>query len=156
MQINKMNYAIVRTIVAFTFFTVSSTIFCDLSYASEQPQIGNRYKIVRSVYLTGVYNSLNNRQLSREAARAYLDPIRYYKKADVAFQCEVPVRTIMTIISPAPKVWHIPFFANRYFVRLDPDLSRGLDVIIELNRGIEGNLDGLNPELFDKLSNETP
>ena len=42
-------------------------------------------------------------------------------------------------------------FANRYFVRLDPDLSRGLDIILELNRGIEGSLDGLNPELFERL-----
>jgi len=56
----------------------------------------------------------------------------------------------MTIVGPAPKVWHLPFFSSRYFVRLDPDPSLGLDVILELNRGIEGNLDGLNPELFDR------
>ena len=69
---------------------------------------------------------------------------------EVAFQCEVPVGTIMTIIGPAPKAWHLPFLANRYFVRLDPDLSRGLDVVLELNRGIEGSLDWLNPELFNR------
>ncbi len=45
-----------------------------------------------------------------------------------------------------------PFFiANQYFIQLDPDLSRGLDVELELNRGIEGSLDGLNPELFERL-----
>lgn len=76
--------------------------------------------------------------------------MRYYEKASVAFQCEVPTGTIMTIIGPAPKVWHLPFLANRYFVRLDPDLSRGLDVVLELNRGIDGSLDGLNPELFSR------
>ncbi|BBJ23509.1 hypothetical protein W01_14360 [Candidatus Nitrotoga sp. AM1P] len=69
----------------------------------------------------------------------------------MAFQNEVPVGTIMTIIGPAPRVWHLPFFANRYFVRLDPDVSRGLDVVLELNRGIEGGLDGLNSELFSRL-----
>jgi hypothetical protein len=100
--------------------------------------------------LTAVYDSLNNRQLSRETARAYVDPIQYYKKSSYAFQCEVPVGPIVTIIGPAPKVWHLPFFANRYFVRFDPDLSRGLDVVLELNRGIEGSLDGLNPEIFGK------
>jgi len=97
-----------------------------------------------------VYDSLNDRQLSRETAHAYLEAEQYYKKAPVAFQCEVPAGTIMTIIGPAPKVCHLPFLANRYFVRLDPDLSRGLDVILELNRGFEGSLDGLNPELFNK------
>lgn len=131
-------------------FTVTGTIFCGISYASEQPQPGNRYKIIRPVYLMAVYDSLNNRQVSRETARAYLHSMRYYEKASVAFQCEVPVGTIMSIISPAPKVWYLPFLANRYFVRLDPDLSRGLDVVVELDRGIEGSLDGLNPELFSR------
>lgn len=131
-------------------FTVTGTIFCGISYASEQPKSGNRYKIIRPVYLMAVYDSLNNRQVSRETARAYLHSMRYYEKASVAFQCEVPVGTIMSIISPAPKVWYLPFLANRYFVRLDPDLSRGLDVVVELDRGIEGSLDGLNPELFSR------
>ncbi len=143
MQMKKLDYAIVRNIIAFTFFTVSSTIFCDLSYASEQPQLGNRYKIIRPVYLMAVYDSLNNRQVSKETARAYL-----HKKSSVAFQCEVPVGTIMTIIGQVPKVWYLLFSANQYFVRLDPDLSRGLDVILQLDRGVEGSLDGLNPELF--------
>jgi hypothetical protein len=151
MQMNKLYYVIVLTTIAFTLFTVISTIIlCGLSYASEQQQPGNQYKIVRPVYLMAVYKSLNNRQISKEAARAYLHAEEYYNKAEVAFQCEVPVGTIMTIIGPAPKVWHLPFFANRYFVRLDPDLSRGLDIVLELNRGIEGSLDGLNPELFSR------
>ena len=145
------NYAIVRATIAFTLLTVSSTIFYGLSYASEQPRPGGRYKIVRPLYLTAEYNSLNKRQVSRETARAYLEATRYYKKSSVAFQSEVPAGTIMTIIGPAPKVWALPFFANRYFVRLDPDPSRGLDVVLALNRGIEGSLDGLNPELFSRL-----
>ena len=135
--------------MAFTLFTVIS-IFYNQSYA-DQLQPGNRYKIVRSVYLLAEYNSANNKQLSRATARAYLTdeqiPPRYW----MAFQFAVPVGTIMTIIGPAPKVWHLPFLANRYFVRLDPDLSRGLDVELALDRGFEGGPDGLNPEIFSRL-----
>lgn len=87
-----------------------------------------------------VYDSLNNRQISREAARAYLHSMRYHEKASVAFQYEVPAGTVMTIIGPAPKVWHLPFFPDRYYIKLDPDLSRGLDIVVELDRGIEGSL----------------
>ena len=143
------DYGIVRASVAVTLFTVIGAIFCGLSYASEQPQPGNRYKIVGPVYLSGVYRNLNNRQLNRQMAFGSLTVVRF-SGPEVAFQCEVPVGTIMTIIRSAPKVWHLPFFANRYFVRLDPDLSRGLDVDLELNRGIEGSLDGLNPEIFNR------
>lgn len=146
---NKLNCAIVCATIAFTLFAVIGAMFCDPSYA-EGPQPGNQYKIVKPVYLMAAYESLNNRQVSRETARAYLDSKKYAKTSWVAFQCEVPVGTLMTIIGPAPKVWPLPFFANRYFVRLDPDPSRGLDVVLELNRGIEGNVDGLNPELFSR------
>lgn len=146
---NKLYYVIVRATIAFVLFTVSSTIFCDLSYAGEHQQPENRYKIIGPVYLSGVYRNLNNRQLNRQMAVGSLTAVRF-SGPEVAFQCIVPVGTTMTIIGPAPKVWHLPFFANRYFVRLDPDLSRGLDVVLELDRGIEGSLDGLNPELFDR------
>jgi hypothetical protein len=149
---NKLNYVIVCVTIVFALFTLIGNRFCGLSYASDELQPGRRYKIVIPVYLTAEYYSLNNRQVSRETARAYLESKQTYKKSWVAFQCEVPVGTIMTIIGPAPKVWHLPFLASRYFVRLDPDLSRGLDIILELNRGMEGNLDGLNPKVFNKLS----
>jgi hypothetical protein len=141
---------IVRASISFILFVVIGTIFCGIIYASQELQPGSRYKIIRPLYLMAVYDSLNNRQLSRETARAYLHSEYYYNKSWVAFQCEVPAGTIITIIGPAPKVWHLPFFADRYFVRLDPDPSRGLEVILELNRGIEGNLDGLNPGLFSR------
>jgi hypothetical protein len=144
-----LNYAIVRATIAFTLFTVISVIFYGLSYASEELQPGNRYKIIGPIYLSGIYRNLNNRQLNRQMAVGSLTAVRF-SGPEVAFQCIVPVGTIMTIIGPAPKVWYLPFFANRYFVQLDPDLSRGLDVVLELNRGIEGSLDGLNPELFSR------
>ena len=110
---------------------------------------GNRYRIVGPVYLSGVYRNLNNRQLNRQMAFGSLTAVRF-SGPEVAFQCEVPVGTIVTIIGSAPKVWHLPFLANRYFVRLDPDLSRDLDVVLELTAGIEGSLDGLNPAIFRK------
>jgi hypothetical protein len=138
-----------RSGIAFILCAVIGIIFCGLTYADTKLQTGSRYKIIRPLYLMAVYNG-DNRQLSRDTARAYLHSQRYAEKRFVAFQCEVPAGTIMTIIGPAPKVWHIPFFADRYFVHLDPDLSRGLDVVLEINRGIEGNLDGLNPDLFSR------
>ena len=138
----------VRIAIALTLFTVVS--FICFSYANEKLQPGRQYKIVSPVYLVAVYDSLNNRQLSRHTARVYLEAVQLAKRSYQAFQCEVPAGTIMTIVGPAPKVWHLPFFPDRYFVELKPDLSRGLDVILELSRGIEGNLDGLNSELFNR------
>lgn len=119
--------------------------------ATDGPQPGSRYEIIRPLYLMAVYDDLNNRKLSRETARAYLHSTKYYEKSYVAFQSEVPIGTTMTVIGPVQKVWHLPFLANRYSVRLDPDLSRGLDVILELNRGIEGDMEGLNSQLFRPL-----
>ena len=146
---NKLDSAIVRASIALTLVTVISH-FYNQSYAADL-QPGNRYKLVRSVYLAAAYDSLNNRQLSRETARAYLFSQQLPKRVWMAFQSEVPVGTTMTIIGPAPKVWHLPFLASRYFVRLDPDVSRGLDVELELDLGFEGGLDGLNPALFSRL-----
>ena len=128
-------------------------IFSGQVYA-EKIQPGNRYKVIKTIYLSAAYKSLNDKRISRDAARAYLESTEYAKTAWVAFQREVSIGTVMTIVGPAPKVWHLPFLANRYFVRLDPDISRGLDVILELNRGIEGDLDGLNRELFSKIDSK--
>jgi len=149
MQMKKFDYTVVRATIAFMLFTVSSTIFCGISYASEQLQAGNRYKIIGPVYLSGIYLKLNNRQLNKQAAVGTLSATQF-SGPEVGFQCKVPVGTIVTIIGPAPKRFPLFFVANQYFIRLDPDLSRGLDVELELNRGIEGSLDGLNPELFSR------
>ena len=146
MQMSKLNEVIMCTILAFTIVTVNGTI---LSYASDQLQAGNRYKIIGPVYLSGVYLKLNNRQLNKQAAVGTLTAVQF-SGPEVGFQCKVPVGTIVTIIGPAPKRFPLFFIANQYFIRLDPDLSRGLDVELELNRGIEGSLDGLNPELFSR------
>ena len=104
-----------------------------------------RSRIFKSGY------KLNNRKVSRETATACLIAIEHYKKAEVAFQCKVPAGSIMTVIESAPKPWYARFISDRYFVKLEPDLSRGLDIILTLDRGMEGSLDGLNPELFERI-----
>lgn len=76
-----------------------------------------------------------------------------YKKSFVAFQCEVPIGSNVTITKPVEKAWYDFYSSTRYYVQLNPDLSRGLDVILELNRGLEGTLDGLNPYFFSNVSN---
>lgn len=148
---NKLNSIFIRVLIAFVILTGTAIILSNLMFSNNILQPKSQYNIIRSIYLTGAYVDLNNKQLNKEKARAYLEPELYYKKSSVAFQCRVPTGSIMTIIGPAPKVWHLPFFPKRYFVQLEPDLSRGLDIIIELSRGLDGNLDGLNPEIFRRL-----
>ena len=150
MRMNNFNYIIKRTAIMFALFIVIGAISCGPNFA-ENLQPGNQYKIIQPIYLMADYKSPKNRQLSRETARAYLHAKQYANRYFTAFQCKVPEGTIITIIGPAPKVWSLPFLADRYFVQLDPDLSRGLNVILELNRGIEGSLDGLNPGLFSRM-----
>src|SRR4030065_858404 len=98
---NKLEYAIVRASIVSTLFTVIVAIFCGPSYASDELQPGNRYKIVGPVYLSGVYLNLNNRQLNRQMAVGSLTAVRF-SGPEVAFQRIVPVGTIMTILGPAP------------------------------------------------------
>lgn len=138
------------TVTLTAIAVISAAIYGVQCHAGELIKTGNQYKIIKPVYLYAQYNNLNEREISKEKATAYLHSKEYANKSTVAFQNQVPIGTIMTIVGSAPKVWHISFFANRYFVALEPDLSRGLEIIIELSRGIEGNLDGLNPELFQK------
>ncbi len=135
------------SLLNFLFFV----LFCSQIAASEDLQSGAKYKNTKPLYIMGVYNSLNNRIISRSTARAYLHTKRYFEKTEVAFQEKVPVGTVMTIIHPAPKVWYLPFLADRYFVQLEPDLSHGLEIVLELNRGMEGSLDGLNSRLFVRV-----
>ena len=152
---NKLDYSIFRTSLAFTVFTLIS-IFCGSCHASDKPQIGNQYKIVGPVYLSGIYLNLNNRQLNRQLASGQVSAVQY-SGPEVAFQRIVPVGTIMTIIGIAPKRLPLPFYANRYFVRLEPTgMSIELDLILELDLGIEGSLDGLNPELFSRPAAKLP
>lgn len=112
-------------------------------------QPGQKYKTIKTIHITGVYNDPNDRRISKETATASLAPKKYAnKKSWYGFQKEVPAGTVMTIVRPIPKPWYLPFADDEYLVKLDPDLSEGLDVEIKLFRGFEGSLDGLNPEIF--------
>ena len=148
---NKINYRTARVTIAFFLFNVIGTILWGSSHASEELQPGRQYKIIGPVYLSAIYLKLSNRQLNRQLAVGDLTAVRF-SGPEVAFQRPVPVGTIMTIIGPAPKRLPLPFYANQYYVTLDPvDFPGGLDIILELNRGIKGSLDGLNPDLFARL-----
>ena len=154
MQMNKFNaklhFFLLMVLSAMGF------VLCRSSYASELPKSGNRYKIIRTIYLDAWYYSLNDKHkskpISKKTACAYLDAVHNADRVYHAFRTEVPAGTIMTIIGSEPKIWFLPFLGKRYFVLLEPDLSRGLDVMLDLdNIGIEGNLDGLNPDIFLKI-----
>lgn len=149
-QMNKQQYITLLATIAFVLFTLIGNICCGQSYANRQLTPGSRYKIVGNVYLSGIYKDLNDRQLTKQLAFGSLTAIRF-SGPEVAFQHKVPIGTIMTIIGPAPKRVPLPFFAKRFFISLQPnELSEEIDVILQLNRGIDGNLDGLNPELFSR------
>ncbi len=151
MQKKKFRQEMTCFIILFLTISGIGLVSCQSKEQNNTPKSGNRYKIIRPVYLRASYYDLDNRKISHETARAYLETERLAKTVYVAFICEVPTETVMTIIGPAPKVWHLPFLPERYFVRMDPDYSRGLELVLELARGFEGNLDGLNPDFFLKL-----
>lgn len=138
-----------RAQIAFTLFAIL-VIFCRIGYA-EGLQAGKKYKIIKPLYLMGVYDDIGNKKLSKETARAYLYANKHYKKSYVAFENEVPVGTVVTIIGLAPKPWYLFFNEDHYFIKLEPDISQGLEVKLPLHSSMEGNLDGLNPEIFSRM-----
>lgn len=126
------------------------------SHAGEKLQSGDQYEVIGPLYLYGVYNDLNDRQLKKSGLSGSLIALRI-SGPEVAFERVVPIGTIVTITGSAPKRIPLPFFANVYFVRFEPEISRELDVVFfELNRGAEGTLNGLNPELFKRVEKKEP
>ncbi len=123
---------------------------CSASFAGELAA-DTKYKTIRITYLTGEYIDRGNKVLSKETAIAYLDSYKYAMKSYTAFKTEVPTGTVMTIVGPAPKPWYLFFQGDFYFIKLDPDLSQGLDIKLQLDRGMEGNLDSLNAEIFSRI-----
>lgn len=119
--------------------------------AADTPLAGSRYKITKPIFVMGVYEDLNDRQITKELARAYLDPIKLALRAYTAFHEEVPAGTMITILARIPKRWYAPWAADQYLVRLIPDLARGLDCVLSLNRGLDGDLDGLNSAIFERI-----
>jgi hypothetical protein len=117
-----------------------------------QLQPGTFYKIVRPVYLMAVYESAAEKAAGKGAARAYLQPERYAQTRWVAFQCEVPVGTVMKVVGPAPPAKDLWRHYDAYYVHLEPDPSRKLDVIVQLFRGFADASGGLSPEFFQRMN----
>lgn len=127
---------------------------CSANSSGEMLTLGAKYEIVRPVYLVGAYNSLNDRELSPERATAYIYAVKMAERSFTAFQVEVPAGTVMTVVSSATRKIHLPYIVDQYQVQLTPDLSRGLDVSLSLDRGLEGDLDGLNSQIFRRIGEE--
>lgn len=132
----------------FALFIITAVLPYGQLRANEGLRPGSRYVVVGPVFLRGAYENLNDRRISKDVARAYIASGWIAKRAWLAFQCQIPVGTVMTILGPPPNAWNLPFAPDRYFVRLTPDISRGLDVQLALHIGLDGSLDGLNPALF--------
>jgi hypothetical protein len=112
----------------------------------EGPQIGARYTVHGTLNATGIFSATSNRELSH----VVLIPI-LTSGSEVAFRHVVPIGTNLIIVEELPKRLGIPFFPRRYKVRLEPtDLPNNVDTILELGRGNEGALDGLNPNLYKR------
>jgi len=135
------------------FFLVLLSLFTGCEY-SQFIQSGNKYKTIKSMYLFAEYKIGYNKKVSKKTAIAYFESKCRAKRRFTKFQKKVPVGTIKTIENRAPKPWYLYFQRDRYFVKLSPDLSEGLDIQIQLDSGIDGDLDGLNPELFLKKHEE--
>ncbi len=119
---------------------------------AEGPKAGSKYKIIKPIHLRGEYIGKKEKVVNKKTAKVYLSSVQLAKRRFTVFQTEAPKGTVMTIIGEAPKPWYLYFQGDRYFVKFDPDLSRGLDVKISLGTGLEGGLDGLNPEFFERMN----
>jgi len=123
---------------------------CSVNTSDEKLQIGAKYKITKPLYIEGTYNSLNDRRLSPETARAYITSVKHARRSEVIFQVMLPVGLILTIVSPPERVLHIPYIVDTYIVELTPDLSQGLDVVFSLDPVFVGDMDGLNSQIFER------
>ncbi len=119
---------------------------------AEGPKAGDKYKIIKPIHLRGEYIGKKEKVINKKTVMAHLSSTKLAKRRFTIFQTEVPKGTVMTIIGKAPKPWYLYFQGEKYFVKLAPDLSRGLDVKISLGTGLEGDLDGLNPEFFERMN----
>ena len=140
-----------RILLTLLFALLAGCMRGDKTTDNLQP--GDQYEVIRPIYLQAVYRDLNERQVSRDTASAFLTAHKYYKTSWVAFESTVQSGSVMTITAKGPRVWHLPCRVQRYYVSLDPDLSSGLEVVLDLDRGIEGDLDGLNESLFRRREN---
>ena len=151
MQVNPLRRRLLRCAVLSLCFTLTSMGPGSGMAADVQLQSGASYKIVRTVYLMAVYESMDDKRVGKGAVRAYLQPERYAKTRWVAFQCEVPAGTVMRIVRPAPPAKDLLRRYDAYYVCLQPNPSRQLDVIVQLFRGFDDSSGGLSPAFFERM-----
>jgi len=59
--------------------------------------VGVKYKVMQTIYLEGVFDSLDDETLIAETAQAFITCEKYAKRSEVTFQVEVPVDTAITV-----------------------------------------------------------
>lgn len=124
--------------ILYIFLTII-LLHCENANANDF-KIGKKYKTIKTLFIEGVYNNSSNTKLSKESASAFISQNKHYKKSNIAFQNEIPTGTIITIIGRVPKPWYSYFNSDRYFVKLEPDLSQGLEVILSVDSLLEKGL----------------
>lgn len=152
MQVNPVRRLLIRGAVPSVVFRVTLMRSASAIAGDVQLQPGTSYKIVRPVYLMAVYESVAEKAAEKGAALAYLQPERYAKTRWVAFQCKVPAGTVMRVVGPAPPARDLWHRYDAYYVHLQPDPSRQIDVIVQLFRGFADASGGLSPEFFERMN----
>lgn len=126
-------------------------VLSNTAYAGDL-MLGKKYQLMKPIYIMGQYNDIGNKTISKETARAFLNTIELATRNFTAFQEEVPVGTVITIVKLMPKPWYLYFNSDYYLVTLDPDISRGIEVELPLDDSFKGSLDGLNTEIFKSMN----
>jgi hypothetical protein len=137
-------------IAVFFLFSLMGSL---LGIATEvQLLTGENYKIVRPVDLMAVHESMDDKSAGKKPKRAYLNPQRYAMTRWVAYQCEVPVGAVITIVRPAPPARDLWRRYPAYYVKLVPNPPGQQEVIVQLFLGFRDESGRLNPEFFQRVS----
>lgn len=124
---------------------VLASIFWSIAVrGSDDLRIGQRYEIVGELYAYGVADDLNSKQLSLIS----LVPLKL-SGPEIISQRLVPPGSILTIVDRGPRRFLAFLYPDRYIVQVTGlDAPRGVPVVIDLSRGIQGKSTSLNPEIF--------
>jgi hypothetical protein len=126
---------------------LASTFWSIAARGSDDLRIGQRYQIVGQLYAYGVADDLNSRQLSLIS----LVPLKL-SGPEIISQQLIPQGSILTIVDRGPRKFLAFLYPDRYIVQVTGvDTPRGIPVVIDLSRGIQGKSTPLNPEIFKPL-----
>lgn len=116
---------------------------------NEDLRIGQKYEIVGELYVHSVSDDLNSRKVSIIT----LEHLRLSGPEIISRQL-VPTGSVLTVVDKVPsKVFVFAFpCPDRYVVRVNTiESPKGIPVVIDLSRGIEGKSTALNPLIFKPL-----